>query len=60
LRAGRRQDGGEAAARSFLDALLDRRDWIYLLSLLVPFVVYDLVLKASNVVSQPGLALVFD
>ena len=60
MRAGRRQDGGEAAARSFLDALLDRRDWIYLLSLLVPFVVYDLALKASNVVSQPGLALVFD
>jgi lipoteichoic acid synthase len=60
LRTDRRRDGGETALRSFLGALLERRDWVYLLSLLVPFVVYDLALKASNVVSQPGLALVFD
>ncbi len=34
-------------------ALLSRRDWVYLLGLLVPFVVYDLVLKAVLVFSQP-------
>ncbi len=34
-------------------SLLSRRDWVYLLGLLVPFVVYDLVLKAILVVSQP-------
>jgi lipoteichoic acid synthase len=34
-------------------ALLRRRDWVYLLSLLVPFVVYDLALKAILVFSQP-------
>jgi hypothetical protein len=33
-------------------ALLSRRDWVYLLGLLVPFVVYDLVLKAILVFSQ--------
>jgi lipoteichoic acid synthase len=30
----------------FLRALLGRRDWVYVLSLLVPFVVYNLALKA--------------
>ncbi len=30
------------------------RDWVYLLSLLVPFVVYDLALKACEISSQPG------
>jgi phosphoglycerol transferase MdoB-like AlkP superfamily enzyme len=34
-------------------SLLGRRDWIYLLGLLVPFIVYDLALKAILVVSQP-------
>jgi lipoteichoic acid synthase len=34
-------------------ALLSRRDWAYLLSLLVPFIIYDLVLKSSLVVLQP-------
>src|SRR5919202_71632 len=38
----------------FLGVLLNRRDWIYLLSLLVPFIVYNLALKAASVVSQPG------
>jgi phosphoglycerol transferase MdoB-like AlkP superfamily enzyme len=33
---------------------LSRRDWVYLLSLLVPFVVYNLALKAANVVSRAG------
>jgi lipoteichoic acid synthase len=40
-----------------LGAILGRRDWVYLLSLLVPFVVYDLALKAASVSSQPGLAV---
>jgi hypothetical protein len=44
---------------SFLRTLLSRRDWIYLLSLLGPFVVYSLTLKASGATSlhiAPGLA----
>jgi lipoteichoic acid synthase len=39
-----------------LRALLSRRDWVYVLSLLIPFVVYNLALKASSVASIPGLA----
>jgi len=38
----------------FLRALLSRRDWVYLLSLLVPFVVYELALKTASIISQPG------
>jgi lipoteichoic acid synthase len=34
-------------------SLLSHRDWTYLLSLLVPFLLYDLVLKGSLVVSWP-------
>ncbi len=34
-------------------SLLSRRDWVYLLSLLVPFVAYGLTLKGSLVVSWP-------
>ena len=34
-------------------SLLRGRDWVYLLSLLVPFVVYDLILKGILVFSQP-------
>ena len=45
---------------SFLHVLLDRRDWVYLLSLLVPLFVYNLALKASSVASIPGLAPNFD
>src|ERR687889_2842290 len=44
--------------REFFRSLLSRRDWIYLLSLLVPFVVYDLALKGVLVFSRsedPGL-----
>ena len=29
-----------------MKALLGRRDWVYVLSLLVPFVIYNLTLKA--------------
>jgi len=35
-----------------LRELLDPRDWIYLLSLLVPLVLYNLVLKAAGVAAQ--------
>ncbi|CAN5273403.1 hypothetical protein BH24ACT19_BH24ACT19_07210 [soil metagenome] len=38
----------------FLGSILGRRDWVYLLSLLVPFVVYSLSLKATDVVSMSG------
>ncbi len=34
-------------------SLLSRRDWVYLLSLLVPFFLYDLVLKGVLVFSRP-------
>ena len=34
-------------------SLLSRRDWIYLLSLLIPFIAYDLVLKGVLVASWP-------
>ncbi len=39
--------------------ILSRRDWIYLLSLLVPMLVYNLILKAATVDSVPGLSLTF-
>jgi lipoteichoic acid synthase len=39
-----RKDTREGLA--FLKMLLGRRDWVYVLSLLVPFVVYNLALKA--------------
>jgi len=40
--------------------LLALRDWVYLFSLLVPLVVYNLALKASSVASVPGLTPGFD
>src|SRR4028119_1313928 len=40
--------------------LLSRRDWVYLLALLVPLFVYNLSLKASSVTSIPGLSPTFD
>ena len=36
--------------------LLSSQDWVYLLSLLVPFVVYNLALKAASILSVHGLA----
>jgi lipoteichoic acid synthase len=39
---------------SFFGTLLNRREWVYLLSLLIPLVVYDLTLKAYAVSSLPG------
>jgi lipoteichoic acid synthase len=38
----------------FLRAVVSRHDWVYLLGLLVPFVVYDLALKVCEVASRPG------
>jgi len=38
----------------FIGALLGRREWVYLFSLLAPFVVYDLALKAYGVAFLPG------
>ena len=35
-------------------AFLSRRDWVYSLSLLVPFVAYNLILKFLDVASRPG------
>jgi lipoteichoic acid synthase len=37
-----------------LNKFMSFRDWVYLLSLLVPFVIYDLALKACAISSQPG------
>jgi lipoteichoic acid synthase len=50
----------ESRLLNLLGMLLSRRDWVYLLSLLVPLVVYNLALKASSVASVPGLAPNFD
>ncbi|MDP8951723.1 MAG: hypothetical protein M3N18_05720, partial [Actinomycetota bacterium] len=51
-----RRRKNKASGFGFPRALLSRRDWAYLLSLLVPFIVYNLALKASSVLSQPGEA----
>ncbi|CAN5216705.1 hypothetical protein BH24ACT19_BH24ACT19_20820 [soil metagenome] len=48
---------------ALLGALLSRRDWVYLLSLLAPLAIYDLALKAYDIASwpgEPGLALTLD
>ena len=37
-----------------LRALLTREDWVYLLSLLVPLVAYNLVLKTVRIAALPG------
>jgi lipoteichoic acid synthase len=37
-----------------LGALLRRREWVYSLSLLVPFAAYNLALKAYDAASRPG------
>ena len=39
--------------------MLSRREWIYLLSLLIPLAVYNLTLKVDSVASIPGLAPTF-
>src|SRR5919112_1231794 len=39
---------------SFFGTLLNRREWVYLLNLLVPLVAYELALKAYAVSSLPG------
>ena len=40
----------------FLGSFLSRREWIYTLGLLIPFIVYDLALKAAILGSIPGVA----
>src|SRR5919112_450205 len=40
--------------------LLTRQDWVYLLGLLVPFVVYNLALKATSLLSVSGPALILN
>ena len=40
----------------FLRSFLSRQEWVYLLSLLIPFIVYDLALKAAILVSIPGVS----
>ena len=44
---GLRETGGVAF-------LLSRRDWVYLLSLMIPFLVYDLLLKSLLIFSMPS------
>lgn len=48
------QSGRPEAWRAF--SILSHRDWVYLLSLLIPAVVYDLSLKALLVFSEPGVS----
>src|SRR5919202_4886872 len=55
----RRRNGERDLLLSSLRALLDRRDWVYLLSLLIPFVAYNCALKALEIALLPdggGLA----
>ena len=40
----------------FSKSFLSRQEWAYTLSLLIPFVVYDLALKAAILASIPGVA----
>jgi hypothetical protein len=40
----------------FLKTLLRRRDWVYLLSLLIPFIAYSLTLKALDASTRLGRA----
>jgi lipoteichoic acid synthase len=47
------QGNDNSETRGVFRSLLSLRDWIYLLSLLVPFVVYDLALKGALVLSRP-------
>jgi len=46
--------GSQREARA---VLLTRQDWVYSLSLLIPFVAYNLGLKAASALSVSGLAL---
>src|SRR5918997_756952 len=48
-------ESNEQKILSFLIALLSRRDWVYSLSLLVPFTAYILALKAYGLVTSQSL-----
>ena len=50
MAVGSNNPGTRGTARS----LLRRRDWVYMLALLIPFVVYDLVLKGALVFAGSG------
>ena len=47
------QGNDNSETRGVFRSLLSLRDWIYLLSLLIPFVVYDLTLKGALVFTRP-------
>jgi phosphoglycerol transferase MdoB-like AlkP superfamily enzyme len=49
-----REKTGSKRAPGFLEGILGLRDWVYLLSLLVPLAVYNLLLRASQIASQRG------
>ena len=51
-----REKAGSKRAPGFLGGGLGLRDWVYLLSLLMPFIVYNLLLRASQIASQRGEA----
>ncbi len=49
-----RNDTPAARTRRRFGLLLSRRDWVYVLGLLVPLILYNLTLKAVRVASLPG------
>ena len=49
-----RVESDELKVLGFFRTLLNRREWLYLLSLLVPLVAYDLALKTYAISSLPG------
>jgi hypothetical protein len=53
-RRRRRRKNSKSNVLRFSRGLLGRREWVYLLSLLVPFVVYNLALKAASLLLRPG------
>ena len=50
--ASMRQNPNKERVAAFLDRLLPREDWIYLLSLLLPLVFYNIALKLVRIVTQ--------
>ncbi len=59
----RGRESSSKKASGFAGRFLGYRDWVYLFGLLVPFVVYNLALKASEISSRSddyGLALSLD
>ena len=48
------KENNRAGYLGFSRTLLSRREWVYLLSLLIPLTVYNLALKAYSIASLPG------